>query len=526
MRWLGAALLAGVLLGSYAARAQSAGDVLAGPYTVQLPSAELFSFAFPFYVPPSIAGSYVLRVQLSAPNSLTTLSLKLNGAQVLGLSDFAGGTTSVDRLLTLAGFTNTVSLRVAGKKGTRITITILTAAVQPRPTALLPNPLALNMGTTGDIRATLSPTPTAPGTLSVTSSSTAVADVPPSVAFGAGQAEVLIPVTALAPGSATVTAAANGGQASTTVAVNAPPAVSIAAPANGAVFTAPASITVRAEATDSDGAIAKVEFFDGATLIGSVVTPPFEVTLANAAVGTHALTARATDNQGATATSAPVNVLVNAVPVIFGQTPKDVTLPGGSTPEVGAAFLVPGGAPIDPASVRIVFDGADVTSQATVTESGVLYPVTQPLPVATHTVSVSVASLGGSVATDTWSFAIDDPAPNFHGETPKDVFVAERDPLIRVLLSGFNIVPSSIQIVVDGVDVTAQADVGPAHIAYTPASPLADGLHSVSVAATDGRGVVAGKQWSFTVELPPPPATNEDGVRTGRSMVPELRVLP
>jgi hypothetical protein len=438
MRWLGAALLAVVLLGSYAARAQSAEDVLAGPYTVLLPSAKLFSLALPFYVPPSIAGTYVLRVQLSAPNSLKTLSLKLNGAQVLGLSDFAGGTTSVDRLLTLAGFTNTISLRVAGKKGTRITITILTAAVQP----------------------------------------------------------------------------------------NAPPAVSIAAPANGAVFTAPASISVRAEATDSDGAIAKVEFFDGATLIGSVVTPPFEVTLANAAVGTHALTARATDNQGATATSAPVNVLVNAVPVIFGQTPKDVTLPGGSTPEVGAAFLVPGGAPIDPASVRIVFDGADVTSQATVTDSGVLYPVTQPLPVATHTVSVSVASLGGSVATETWSFATDDPAPNFYDESPKDVFMAERNPAIRVLFSGFDIVPSSIQILVDGIDVTAQSEIGSGHIAFTPANPLADGLHSVSVSATDGRGVTAGKQWSFTVELPPPPITTEDGVRTGRTFVPELRVLP
>jgi len=50
---------------------------------------------------------------------------------------------------------------------------------------------------------------------------------------------------------------------------NLPPTVSLTAPAAGAVFTAPATITLRATATDSDGTVAKVEFLNGATKLGA-----------------------------------------------------------------------------------------------------------------------------------------------------------------------------------------------------------------------------------------------------------------
>ena len=45
-----------------------------------------------------------------------------------------------------------------------------------------------------------------------------------------------------------------------------PPTVNLIAPVNGATFTAPASITLTATATDSDGTISKVEFFNGTTI--------------------------------------------------------------------------------------------------------------------------------------------------------------------------------------------------------------------------------------------------------------------
>lgn len=90
------------------------------------------------------------------------------------------------------------------------------------------------------------------------------------------------------------------------------PSVSVASPANGATFTAPANITVAANATDSDGSVAQVDFYAGSTVIGTDTSAPFVITWSNVAAGNYALTATATDNLGGTTTSAPVSITVNS----------------------------------------------------------------------------------------------------------------------------------------------------------------------------------------------------------------------
>ncbi|MHB8915904.1 MAG: S8 family peptidase, partial [Thiobacillus sp.] len=52
-------------------------------------------------------------------------------------------------------------------------------------------------------------------------------------------------------------------------AANQPPTVALTSPANNASFTAPATIALTATASDADGTIAKVEFYQGASLIGT-----------------------------------------------------------------------------------------------------------------------------------------------------------------------------------------------------------------------------------------------------------------
>ena len=92
---------------------------------------------------------------------------------------------------------------------------------------------------------------------------------------------------------------------------NVPPSVSLTSPAGGATFNAPASITLTANASDSDGTITKVEFFHGGTnLIATVTTPPYSVLWSSVPQAAYTLTAVATDNQLATTTSSPVNVSV------------------------------------------------------------------------------------------------------------------------------------------------------------------------------------------------------------------------
>src|SRR5690242_6890277 len=91
---------------------------------------------------------------------------------------------------------------------------------------------------------------------------------------------------------------------------NVGPSVSLTSPANGATYNAPATITLSASATDSDGSIRKVEFMAGGSVIGTVTTAPYNFTWSNVAAGSYSLTARATDNRKAKTVSNAVTVTV------------------------------------------------------------------------------------------------------------------------------------------------------------------------------------------------------------------------
>lgn len=88
------------------------------------------------------------------------------------------------------------------------------------------------------------------------------------------------------------------------------PTVSITAPTATSTFSAPATVSITATATDSDGSITKVEFFNGTTSLGSDQTSPYTFSWTNVAAGTYSITAVATDNAGNKTTSAAVAVKV------------------------------------------------------------------------------------------------------------------------------------------------------------------------------------------------------------------------
>ncbi|GGL04930.1 cellulose 1,4-beta-cellobiosidase [Sphaerisporangium melleum] len=90
-----------------------------------------------------------------------------------------------------------------------------------------------------------------------------------------------------------------------------PPTVSLTSPSAGATFSAPATIAMAASASDTDGTVSKVDFYQGSTLLGTDTTAPYTYTWANVAAGSYSLTARATDNSGLTTTSSPVGVTVS-----------------------------------------------------------------------------------------------------------------------------------------------------------------------------------------------------------------------
>ncbi len=99
-----------------------------------------------------------------------------------------------------------------------------------------------------------------------------------------------------------------------------PPSVSLTAPTAGAAFTAPAVITLAANAAGVAGAVTNVEFFGGAAKLGEDRTAPYTWVWSNVTEGSYTLTARATDDRGLSRISAPVAVTVAAAPPVGAAT--------------------------------------------------------------------------------------------------------------------------------------------------------------------------------------------------------------
>ncbi len=92
---------------------------------------------------------------------------------------------------------------------------------------------------------------------------------------------------------------------------NLPPVVSLTSPASGLTLAAPANVVLSAAASDPDGSIASVEFFSGATPLGTVTSSPYSLTVSNLPAGpSYSFTAQAVDNQGASTTSGAITVSV------------------------------------------------------------------------------------------------------------------------------------------------------------------------------------------------------------------------
>lgn len=107
-----------------------------------------------------------------------------------------------------------------------------------------------------------------------------------------------------------------GDQAS--VIVNVPPSVTITNPANSAVFSAPATFTVKASASDADG-VSSVEFWldsiSGSELLGTDFDAPYSIEVANLVAGDYAIRAIASD--GYSQSSDSINITVTAAPPLI-----------------------------------------------------------------------------------------------------------------------------------------------------------------------------------------------------------------
>ncbi|MEN6306190.1 MAG: Ig-like domain-containing protein [Anaerohalosphaeraceae bacterium] len=173
------------------------------------------------------------------------------------------------------------------------------------------------------------------------------------------------------------------------------PTVSITSPTDGQFFSIGDTITIETDASAAKGSIAGVKFFEGANLLGEDLTAPYSYTWADAAGGSHLITAKATDSNGLTR-SASIRIYVgepilttlvvspSSTKVEVGQT-QSFTAAGynqfGLPFAVTPAWSVDGGGSIDSSGLFSAFipgSNFTVTAQAGSLSASATVSVTKP----------------------------------------------------------------------------------------------------------------------------------------------------
>ncbi len=140
---------------------------------------------------------------------------------------------------------------------------------------------------------------------------------------------------------------------------NTAPSVSITSPNNNSSYTDPSSIEFAADASDPDGTVTLVEFYNGDTRLGSKSSAPYTFSWSSPSAGTYSITAVATDDKGAQTISTPVTVTVkSSTPVFTGNKHPWVRI---SNPRKGKQF-------VDPATIEIEVQASDSDGMVTLVE--------------------------------------------------------------------------------------------------------------------------------------------------------------
>ena len=153
----------------------------------------------------------------------------------------------------------------------------------------------------------------------------------------------------MAAGTYTLTAKATDNNGATTTSApitvtvnsaNTPPIISLTGPNNSALFPTGSTVTITANASDAGGTVSKVEFFSGTTKLGEDLTSPYSFAWSNVPAGNYTITAKATDDKNAVATSASISIVVstsNNPPAVSITAPaNNATFNSGATVTITA----------------------------------------------------------------------------------------------------------------------------------------------------------------------------------------------
>jgi len=294
---------------------------------------------------PADGGTYLAPAILNLaadviPNGHTISGVQFyNGATLLGTAGqppySLTWTDAVPGACTLSAQATYDNSLIADSSAVTIEVTVLSVSS-------IPDQVLDENSTTGPLPFTVSDAlvPASNLVVSATSSNLALVPVSNILLGGSGTNRTVTVTPALGQvGSTLITLSVSDGAVSTNASfvltMTPPPGITLTSPLDGSGFVAPASITLAASVISNGHAISGVQFYDGATLLGEVAAPPYNLAWTGVSAGNYSLSASVTDELGSTVASTPVLVSVS-VPVV--SSPPAVTL---TSPSDGGTYLAP-----------------------------------------------------------------------------------------------------------------------------------------------------------------------------------------
>ncbi|OJT18181.1 hypothetical protein BO221_42635 [Archangium sp. Cb G35] len=277
------------------------------------------------------------------------------------------------------------------------------------------------------------------------------------------------------------------GLASTSTAVvvltdNTAPTAALTSPAPGALLRG----TVLLEAAASDNQpVSKVEFYDGSTRIGSVLTAPYVMSWATTGVssGAHTLTVKAHDNVGNVSTSAGVTVTVdNTAPTTAITAPVSNARVGG-TVQVSASASDTGGV----AQVELYADGVLLG-----TDTSAPYAVSwnsATVADGAHSLTARAYDIAGNVRTSTAVVVTtDNTAPDAALTSPSQAMFLKAGSIVLEATASDTVGVVRVEFH-DGAVLLGTDTSAPYAMSWNTAA-VGEGSHTLTVKAYDGVGNV------------------------------------
>jgi sugar lactone lactonase YvrE len=202
-------------------------------------------------------------------------------------------------------------------------------------------------------------------------------------------------------------------------------------------------------------------------------------------------------------------------PAILNLQPSEGSFSNDAEPAIRADFAdnLSG---VDASSVEIRLDDVDVTSQAQITDLAFTLTPVAALVEGSHRLRVRAFDRAGNAGSASSDFTVDVTPPVVANLSPADAAVTAARPQLKAdfsdALAGID--AALVRVVLDGADVTSQAEVSASGFVFDPSSPLPEGGHTLSVSASDRAGNSASASSTFTVVSNRPPIAVDDRATT------------